>query len=88
MLAYIHNIMIQLQGVFKRNQGVRVYYRIRQVVPQRGKKRIHILIGTSNWTNKIEIMHVSRLKRWYSVNKISNRSNRQSIHIAEEGTQF
>ena len=33
-------------------------------------------------------MYVSRLKRWYSVNKISNRRNRQSTHIAEEGTQF
>ena len=49
-----------------------MYYRIRQVVPQMscmGKKIIHILTGTSNWTNKREIMHVSRLERWYSVNK-------------------
>ena len=30
-------------------------------------------------------MNVSRLKTWHSVNKISNR---QSIHIAEEGTQI
>ena len=36
-----------------------------------GEKRIHILIVTNNWTNKREIMYVSRLKRWYSVNKIS-----------------
>ena len=53
-----------------------------------GEKRIHILVGTSNWTDKRDVMHVSRLKRCYSVNKISNRSNRQSIHITEEGTQF
>ena len=33
-------------------------------------------------------MYVSRLKRQYSVKKISNRCNRQSIHIAGEGTQF
>ena len=43
------------------------------------------MIGTSNWTNKKEVMHVSRLKRCYSVNKISIRSNRQSIYITEEG---
>ena len=45
-----------------------------------GGKRIHILIGTSNWRNKREIMYVSRVKG--KVNKISNRDNRQSIHIA------
>ena len=37
-----------------------------------------ILIGVSNWTNKGEIMYVSRLKRWYSVN---NMNNRQWIHM-------
>ena len=46
-----------------------------------GGERIHVLIGMSSWTKKREVMHVSRLKGWYSVNKISSRSNRQSIHI-------
>ena len=48
-----------------------MHNRIREVVPQMncmGEKRIHILICTSNWTNKKEVMHVSRLKRCYSVN--------------------
>ena len=49
-----------------------------------GGKRIYMLIGTSNWTNKREIMCVSRLKRKGEY-KISNRNNRQSIHIAEDG---
>ena len=33
--------------------------------------------------NKGEVMHMSRLKRSYSANKINNRSNRQSVHIAD-----
>ena len=49
-----------------------------------GENRIYMLIGTINWTNKREIMYVSRLKRKGEY-KISNRNNRQSIHIAEEG---
>ena len=53
-----------------------------EIVPQIRGTRIHILIGVSNWTNKGEIMYVSRLKRWYSMN---NRSNRQLIHKAEVG---
>ena len=37
-----------------------------------GKKEyIIILISTNNWTNKREVMYVSRLKWWYSVNKVS-----------------
>ena len=48
-----------------------------------GEKRIYMLIGTSNWTNKREITYVSRLKRKGEY-KISNRNNGQSIHIAEE----
>ena len=76
-----------------------MHYRIRQIVPQIncvvGKLRIHILIGVSNWTNKGKIAHVSRfwsvhikIQRWYSVNKISNKSNGKLIHIAEGVTQF
>ena len=29
------------------------------------------LIGTNNWTNKRQIVYVSALKKWYSLNKIS-----------------
>ena len=90
MLAYILNpkYNIQLEGVFKR-----VHVQQNQVSCSTNKlygggKRIHVLIGMSSWTKKREVMHVSRLKGWYSVNKISSRSNRQSIHITEEDTQF
>ena len=41
------------------------------------------MIGAINWTNNGGNMYVSRLKGWQYVNKISNRSTRQSIHIAE-----
>ena len=64
-----------------------MYYKTRKIVPQincMGKKRIHILIGVSKWTTKERsYSYLSRLKRWYSVNK----SNKQSIYITEEGTQ-
>ena len=33
--------------------------------------------------DKGEVMHVSKLKKWYSANEINNKSIGQSIHIAD-----
>ena len=52
----------------------------------------------TDWCEQLDkgkIAHVSRfwsvhikIQRWYSVNKISNKSNGKLIHIAEGVTQF